>query len=206
MSQSALWQSNCLFYVQTQLQRSSRRLFFCPGGILVLFNGSMMAILSMPAVDCTPHALPDNISHQHSVPSSRPRCGRPSLARKGLLLADASPSHEECCESQPPVHRTSPHHSHNSARHTRAQRNLWSLFCPAPQLSQTLVGGIVHGINEVPFGEDRQHSVTASTSVFRAPETFHHCRRERLRKTTNTQSRWLLSAMAMVPIECAWKQ
>ena len=51
---SALWQSNCLFCVQTQLQRSSRRSFRCSGGILVLFIALVVASLSIPAVDSMP--------------------------------------------------------------------------------------------------------------------------------------------------------
>ena len=47
---SALWQSNSLFCVQTQPQRSSRTSFRCLGGILVLFTTLVVARLSMPAV------------------------------------------------------------------------------------------------------------------------------------------------------------
>ena len=52
--ESALLQSKCLFRVQTHPQRSSRRLFFCSGGILVLFNALVVANLSMPAVASMP--------------------------------------------------------------------------------------------------------------------------------------------------------
>ena len=51
---SALWQSNCLFCVQSQPQRSWRRSFRCSGGILVLFIALVVAGLSIPAVDSMP--------------------------------------------------------------------------------------------------------------------------------------------------------
>ena len=48
-------QPNCLFFcVQTQPQRSSRRLFFCSGSSLLLFSALAVVNLSTPAVDSEP--------------------------------------------------------------------------------------------------------------------------------------------------------
>ena len=48
--------------------------------------------------------------------------------------------------------------------------SLWSLFCHAPQLWQTLVGCALRVINKVPYGQELQHNFTADTSAFRAPQ------------------------------------
>ena len=68
---------------------------------------------------CQPHGLPDFIKPP-SFPSMQQAQGWPSLpCNKGQVPASASSPNEECCESQPLVHHTSPHHSQNNAIHVR---------------------------------------------------------------------------------------
>ena len=73
---------------------------------------------------------------------------RPSRKEVGSLPTPAHPTKNAVKHSHGST-RTSPHHSQNSARH--ASDSLWSLFCHAPQLSQTCVGCMLHGISKVQF-------------------------------------------------------
>ena len=122
---SAHWQSNCLFCVQTQPQRSSRRSFRCPGGILVQFTILVVASLSMPAVDSMPlmslrlfpaffHSAslsPCLISwsHQLSGPSTSLKWGRPSLVNSvGACQCQPIPCSTLCTVAAAPSHISSP--------------------------------------------------------------------------------------------------
>ena len=56
----------------------------------------------------------------------------------------------------------------------KLRRGLWSPLSHASQLSQTLIGCILHGIDKVSFGEQCQHNFTTWASVFRAPQCRDH--------------------------------
>ena len=54
------------------------------------------------------------------------------------------------------------------------REGLWSSLSHAPQVSQTLIGCILQGIEEVAFDEQCQHNFTTSASALRAPQSRDH--------------------------------
>ena len=198
--------------------------FFCSDGILVLFNALMVATLvgaccgfcaihvatsvSCPAPFCKPHALPDFMK----PPAFQAHPAGPGVVvppmQRVQVPASANPSSAECCAFPPLVHHTSLLHSHSSARHVQAQRR--PLVIVLACVSAVADFGGLHFARDQQgaFGEERQHNFTASASAFRAPQSGHHCRPERIdqseivstyQKTVfysqsnqNTQSSWLL--------------
>ena len=121
------------FGLQTQPQRSSRKLFFCSGGILVLFS------LSRPNVWFLLSSITQSLPDFMKPPASSLRCRRPSLA-KSQVSASASPSSAEICASPLLVHRTSLHHAG---------------LCPAMRLSSLGIwlAAFLQGIHEEAFGK-----------------------------------------------------
>ena len=170
--ESVLWQSNCRFCLQTQPQRSSRRLFFCSAGILVLFGALVVAILSMSAADSMPlisarllpallHSASRTVFHAQQCQVSG-ACHCQAVHRIMLCITATGPSHIQLA-----IRIAVPNALDFGVRFK-------SLLCHTPQLAQALVSCTLQRINKVPLGEKRQHNLSASTSAFRAPHSRNH--------------------------------
>ena len=160
----APWQSNCLFCVQTQPQRGSRRSSRFSGGILVLFIALVvaphMSLRLFPAFLLSASSSPSLVSWSHQLFRVRP----------------AVPTHllqyAVYCSCWPITHLTTINTATPNTLQLRT--GLRPLLRHASQLSQTLIGCNLQGIDEVTFDEECQHNFTTSASAFRAPECCDH--------------------------------
>lgn len=152
---SAHWQSNCLFCVQTQPQRSSRRSFRCSGEILVLFMSLVVASVSTPAMDSMPlmslrlftaffpfgkpQSLPDLVEPPAFGAVQQSQVGTPfSREKRRRLPVPTHPMQHAVYSSHWPIARLIT--VRIAAPNTlQLRKGLRPLLCHASQLSQTLV-------------------------------------------------------------------
>ena len=178
--ESAVWQSNA-----EELKKVVLLFWRYPGAAQCL-----VAILSMPDVDSmelmSPRLLPalfhaasrmpclTSCSHQHSSRSNKTQW-RSSFTRKDVRCLPIPIQWNTVVD-----HRPSLHHSRTVPDTVELSESFWSLLCHAPQLSQTSISCILHGIIKV---KNLSTIYTTSTSAFRSPQSCH-CRPE-----CNDQSR-----------------
>ena len=149
----------------------------CPGTAttefaqVVLCNALMPSILSRHASEfnathvgtsgaCScpfgkSHALPDFTDHQHPGPSRKFR-GAVPRAQRCQVLDTAIPSNRARCASQ-----------QSGARRAQTQR---PLHVSVPPLTSVGAGSgmlhLAHGVDEVSFGDQSQHDLSAGVSSF----------------------------------------
>ena len=224
---SALWQSNCLFCVQTQPQRSSRSSLRCSGSGEIVdachgFDAShVVASVSSFSPFGKPQSLPDLVKPPafRTLQQSQVRAPFPHEER-GCLPVPTHPLQNAVLRSHGPITHFSTIRI-ATPNSLKLREGLWSSLSHAPQLSQTLKGRILQGIDTVTFDKivsAQFHDIgfCASCPTDPRPPLFavnspvwvkSHLQRSDtwLLAQPNTQSSCLSFEAAKVPNECVWR-